>query len=175
MTDINDKRSFVYQLQCRLYELARHGANIKTVFPDGIFGKETAHAVCDFQKEHGLAENGKVDLITWNAITEECRRVKERDSDPVSICPFASQLKNGCVGKGDRGDLVVIIQIILNALQPSYPGFGPLERDGIYENMLADAVSYFQSKNGLEPSGTVDKLTWNRMAEQYDRACRYPL
>ena len=45
----------------------------------GVYDEQTAHGVTAFQRRHGLAPTGKVDLSTWNALTEAYRRIGDRD------------------------------------------------------------------------------------------------
>ena len=58
----------VRSLQLMLGSLAQGRPGLAQLVPDGIFGEATLEAVMRFQREHGLAVTGRVDLETWEAI-----------------------------------------------------------------------------------------------------------
>ena len=70
-SSIYDGRRNVFELQSMLREISKTTDGLDLINPDGLFKKETAKAVRDIQKILGLAETGKVDLATWNAITQK--------------------------------------------------------------------------------------------------------
>ena len=55
----------VRSLQLMLGSLAQGRPGLAQLVPDGIFGEATLEAVMRFQREHGLAVTGRVDLETW--------------------------------------------------------------------------------------------------------------
>ena len=89
---------------------------------------------------------------------------------PASICPFPDS-RGYEVRSGEHSDLVFIIQLILENLSPIYD-FGAIPLSGRMDGATEEAVRRFQAVNGMPPTGTVDLATWNRMAQEYDLACR---
>ena len=89
---------------------------------------------------------------------------------PASICPFPD-VNGYAVKEGEHSDLVAMIQLILESLSAIYD-FGAVPLSGRMDGATCEAVRRFQEANGLTPSGEVDLDTWNRMAQEYDLACR---
>ena len=46
----------------------------------------------------------------------------------------------------------------------------PVPIDGIWDSATKDAVTEFQKINGLEPTGTVDRATWDILKAAYDES-----
>ncbi len=94
----------------------------------------------------------------------------DKKKKPASICPFPD-VRGYSVKTGEHSDLVSMIQLILENLAPLYD-FGAIPQSGRMDEATAEAVRRFQEINGIPPTGNVDLGTWNRMAEEYDLACR---
>ncbi len=62
---------------------------------------------------------------------------------------------------------VMSIQRYLRQLSYFDPDLTPPPIDGIYGEDTAAAVREFQRKNGLEPTGIVDRETWDRIYFEY--------
>lgn len=138
----------------------------------GVYGEETEQSVRYFQQTHNIPVTGVVDFPTWTAIAEEYDRLSLYGEPPLGIRPFLPEGK-AIVKSGERSDLVTIIQIMLNTLDVLYD-FGYVPISGLYEQGTVDAVRKFQEINALpSPSGAVDRLTWNAMADAYNKALRY--
>lgn len=67
---IGSSGSKVRQLQEQLNRIARAYPALPTISEDGIFGKNTANAVREFQSIFGLPQSGVVDYPTWYKISE---------------------------------------------------------------------------------------------------------
>ena len=154
-------------------ELNRIGQNypaipkIKSV--NGIFGTDTEEAVRVFQEIFGLPANGQVDKATWYRIKRYYAGVKslaELVSEGVSLqeaqLPFETVLRIGSVGIPVR-----LIQYYLNVIAYFGGIFDIFPLNGIYDEVTAEAVRAFQRYFGLNPSGEVDRDTWNRLSEVY--------
>ena len=74
------------------------------------------------------------------------------------------------VERGERYALVAIIQIMLDVLRLYYDSFGAVSFGGVYDEITENAIKEFQKANGLSQSGRVDRITWNRLAEEYNAA-----
>lgn len=66
-------------------------------------------------------------------------------------------------------NLVYILQIMLNTLCGVYKNLRPLPVDGKYGSATEEDVMLFQSVQRLPETGYVDKITWNRLADAYNR------
>jgi len=133
----------------------------------GTFGEGTEMAVRHFQAENGLPVTGVADLATWEAIRAEYERLAFLAEPPMPIYPFLRE-RSGVVRFGERSDLVAIIQLMLDALDPLYD-FAYVPKSGIFDSATVEAVRKFQTINDLpSPSGAVDRLTWNALAEEYN-------
>ena len=164
----NDHRYNVYELQGYLRMLNKEGYPVRSIAQDGIFGEQTSGAVRDFQTLAELDATGEVDALTWEALVGECAYAQGVRAPAAAITPFARRLCRGVVGKSDRSDLVLIIQLMLRELLDY--DYEDLAADGIFGDETERAVLDFQKKNRLPATGTVDKETWNALASAYNRA-----
>ena len=78
--------------------------------------------------------------------------VKPPTKPPVGGAPIPKT-----VSKGDKGDTVVWLQLLLNAHGAR------LDTDGDFGDLTEKAVVAFQRKYGLDPDGVVGKLTWTEL------------
>ena len=77
----------------------------------------------------------------------------------------ATQFKN-------RSQAITNLQRYLRRLSFEYDGI-PSDRlpiDGIFDSSTAEALKKFQMYAGLEPTGIADKLTWDTLFAEYQRA-----
>ncbi|MBR6917086.1 MAG: peptidoglycan-binding protein [Clostridia bacterium] len=88
---------------------------------------------------------------------------------PVGIKPFPDtgdfEMK-----EGDRHNLVMILQIMLDVLKLYYDDFGAASVCGVYDEATRDAVISYQKIAGIPATGVVDCATWNRLAEEFNAA-----
>lgn len=158
--------SSVEQMQIALRELSFSYPEIPTIIPDGIFGSETAQATAAFQRRFGLAPTGKIDLTTWNAILQTYRdEIKER-SEPAAIRPFPGP--DYLLSFGDKEDLVYILQIMLKTIGMVFSNIVGQKITGEYDVFTRNAVREIQKASALEPTGNVDKRTWDKIAGMYE-------
>lgn len=108
---------------------------------DGIFGRNTEEAVKAFQRNGGLVADGIVGTKTWAAL-----------ATPV---PAPAPTPKPTIRKGDRGDAVKLLQIVL---RDSF--HYPLVPDGIFGTQTDGAVRSFQRRRGLVADGIVGARTW---------------
>lgn len=86
---------------------------------------------------------------------------------PIGIKPYPEDEKF-CVVPGERCNLVMIVQIMLDELKMYYDDFGAVAPCGVYDGATEEAVRAFQRKCGIADDGVVDSVTWNRMAEEFN-------
>ncbi len=67
-------------------------------------------------------------------------------------------------------DAIMTIQTYLRQLSFHNGDIPPVPLDGIYESETRQAVLAFQNANGLSPTGIVDRETWNKLREEYERS-----
>ncbi len=169
---INDTAAFVMQLQKKLRSIAKWTDNAAlSVAVDGVYDEGTGNAVKSFQSLYGLGVSGVADRETWEAVDREYRYLREIFGKSRSISPFPDG-DAFVLSVGDRSDLVLLVQIMLNELRLFYDGYGFIPQNGRYNLSTRVAVREFQERGGLEPTGSVDRPTWNRLAEEYDLALR---
>lgn len=136
----------VIQVQTRLKELGYYTGSL-----DGKFRALTASAVRAFQKNNGLAIDGKVGSATW-------AKLNFAGAVPATPpAPVASGLQ-----EGDSGPQVTRAQQVLKAL-----GFyhGPI--NGQFTIYITQAVKAFQNKYGLVVNGIIDVATSNKLNAVY--------
>lgn len=169
--DTRDEMSAIREIQQNLQILYKDGYSLPYVGVDGIYGDATADAVGDFQYAVGLEPTGIVDLDTWTALVEAARQAQIRLDESAAIKPFERRLQNSEVKMGEISDLVTIIQIMLKTLT-EYE-YGEVVADGFFGDVTENAIIDFQRRNGLEPTGVVDKITWNALARAYNKYVSY--
>ncbi len=130
----------------------------------GFYNKETEQAVRQFQQTRGLPVTGITDLATWDAIASEYRQGQDQRR-PVLLRPLPDNIlqQNSL---GERSDIVLLLQIILNSLRLIY-AYPAVPLSGVYGSQTADAVRLFQQVNGLTPTGTADRSTWLLLSDEY--------
>ena len=170
--DIRDRKPFIMQLQKKLRSLSRWTKDpALSVAVDGIYDKRTKQSVSRFQELYGLENTGIADFPTWESVDSEYRYYAEVFGKSRSLAPFPDS-PDFSTGQGDRSDLVLIIQLMLNELRTFYDLYGYIPPNGRYGTATAGAVREFQRVGGLDMTGRVDRRTWNRLAEEYDIAVR---
>ena len=163
----NSLKGSVTELQEWLRALHFAGYGVDLIIPDGIYGEDTRKAVSQFQRIVGLPVNGIVDKATWDALYDANLIARLEASRPNAIYPFPE--KGGYVlSPGEVSDIVTIVQLMLDTLGAYYDGI-EVEPTGTYDSATRRAVEIFQEKNRLAVTGEIDKATWNRLAEVYNR------
>ncbi len=164
----NNEREAVRNLQRYLKQLSYTEDTILSPPVDGIFDDSTANALIAFQRLHSLPENGVADKATWDKLYAEYLLSLERNTPPMRLDIFPRTPDDYFMSLGDEYFLVGIIQLLLNELTIIYDAFVPLVISGIFDEATEANIAEFQSKNLLEPTGRLDKKTWNRLIEAYD-------
>lgn len=136
-----------------------------TVAVTGVYNDETAEAVRRYQEMRRLPVTGVVDYRTWETLTAEYLLERELRT-PVMIRALPDLAEYATL-PGQRGDEVLILQILLNALRSEYD-YPQVPLSGIYGVQTLDAVREFQRTNGLDMTGTADRRTWLRLTEEYN-------
>jgi len=154
-------------LQRDLLLLSRLYPEIPRVNPDSIYGPETTRSVRAFQKMTGLPETGLTDEATLQRLYELFRAAPHQFFPAPPIQPFDRQLKDGQLSPGDRSELVMLVQIMLNTVDLLHD-FGQLELTGLYDEETTARIRLFQQRNLLPETGITDRPTWDMLARAYN-------
>ena len=162
----------IRDVQTYLRHLSFHSDNIGDVPIDGIWDSATRDALIEFQKENGLQPTGTVDRETYDILKREYDRSVALNSPPARLDLFPRSPTGYALSEGEAGILVEIVQYILGELERLYT-LPVIKRSGVYDSATADAVKYFQERNGIDPTGKVDRETWDALAVQHNLLDKY--
>ena len=162
----DDPKAVVRHIQELLRTIQINNDKIVTVPIDGIYGTETAIAISELQKEYGLPATGNVDRTTYDTLYEIASAAVLNNSSPLPLYLLAD---GQSIFSGEKSNVVMITQILLNSLTVSYDDFEPLNIDGVFGEETERAVRRFQMRNNIPPNGFVDKTTWNALIRNYDK------
>jgi len=166
--NINSEKELVWQMQKMMQTLSyRNDDASYRVAPDGNFDEGTKNALICFQEKFRLEPTGEADFETWEMLRLEYLKSEEAHGRRNGIFPFPA-LGGFTVGKGERSDLVLIIQLMLDELRKRHTVYGYIPPNGYFGNSTEDAIKKLQAVYGLEATGEVDGTTWDRMALEYN-------
>ena len=106
---------------------------------DGVFGAETENAVMLFQRQNGLAANGRVDFQTWNAIVSAY--LQRDDSLPIR--------------ENEENAHLYPLKAMLCALHAVFPDCPEIPICQRHDAESVNAVRYLQRLCALKETGTV--------------------
>ena len=138
----------------------------------GKYNEETRQGVKNFQEKYGLPVTGEVDIATWQLLQAVNKAITDATTlaRAVYILPREPEY---AIFPGLEDDVVYIIQHMLNVISQEYDGIEPLKFSGIYDQPTENNVREFQRRNLLDETGIVDPLTFNRLADEYERINSY--
>lgn len=165
-------RDDVYSLQMWLSALHCAGENVPAVAPTGRYNEMTAEAVRAFQRLHGIEPTGEVDYETWNAVKNAYGSMCASRAAPDGVRMFPSA--DYVLRVGEMSDVALCVQMMLSSLTVAYDKFGNVAKSGVFDEETADCVREFQSINGIEPTGEVDRATWDRLVKNYNTFACHP-
>lgn len=168
MTEPMNQRTAVQNLQRYLRRLSYEENNILAVPVDGIFDSRTEEALSEFQQMNDLPVTGRADRITWDLLFDDYQRLSQED---LRVSPdfFPSTPLRYETTSGESGLFIHIVQLMLNEFTVLYDDFPLLTVTGKFDSETEEAVKRFQTINGLEETGLVNRRTWNHMSEEYNR------
>lgn len=165
-----DTGNEVQRIQIQLNRISSNFPGIPKIYPaDGFFDVSTTDAVKKFQEVFGLASDGIVGRATWYRIQYIYNGVKklyELNSEGLRV----SELPNafpGDLSEGAESPGVITVQYYLSYISLFVPTVIAPVVDGSFGRATRESVVSFQKTYLLEPSGTVDLVTWNRIENTY--------
>ena len=162
----------VVMLQTYLRALSFEDRDMGDVPLDGIWDSATRDALTVFQKNQGLAPSGRVDRETWERLRNEYERTVALNSPPAMIDVFPRSPTGFRIRMGDRGFIVDAIHYLLGELERLYD-FPDVSLGDTFGEESAALIRIFQSRNGIDVSGEVDRETWDALAVQHNLLDRY--
>lgn len=162
---MTDKERAISELQQALRDIAKTDSDILSVIPDGIFAEETEESVKSFQRKFGFTETGKVDFELWDKIQQERRKALFILSEPLQVIPIKKEDLPLVLGQISKE--VHMLNMMLNSLSEKYSNFENVGHSDEFSAKTKNEVEKWQRVIGHQVTGEVDKLTWNRLAQQY--------
>ena len=149
------------------YYLAVIGAYYEAVIPveiTGYFGEQTERSLKSFQRVFGLPQTGVADRATRNDLYRAYQGIVE--SVPPQYT-YVALYPGTVLREGASGDSVRIIQQYLTYINRSYPNIPAVSDTGYFGPLTKQSVTAFQRQFGIDPSGIVGAVTWDRIAGVY--------
>ena len=160
-------------------QLNRIGDNYPSIpkipVTNGVFTVQTENAVKKFQEIFNITVDGIVGKSTWYKIKFVYNSVKnlaELSSEGITL-EEAKPIYSEVLKQGDTGDNVRVIQYYLTVISYFDNRIPAAEVDGEFGPMTKNAVTAFQQRFGIEPTGEVNRDTWNQLQKTYTEASEF--
>lgn len=155
-------------MQLMLNILSEYYDEIPPVPQTGSFEQQTLQGVLAFQQLFGLPLNGEGDDVTWEAMYNAVKGIyiatdTGTNEQPVEVLDFPGTT----LMQGARGASVLALQEYLNEISLVYTEISPVSPTGNFGPNTRAAVLAFQREFGLPETGTVDRVTWNRITQTF--------
>lgn len=164
---LGDSSLNVLRMQLWLDRIRTNYPGIPKIDPlNGYFNESTEQAVKVFQEVFDLPVTGIVDKATWytiryiyNAVT----KLAELTAQGLLLSQVADITRETYL-EGDIRPRVGFIQYALNVLALYYPTIQAVPITGVFDEQTRQQVIEFQKTVNLEPTGIVDKETFEALA-----------
>lgn len=169
--------SFVGQpirsLQTMLRTLSESDGRYTPVVPDGIYGTQTAAAVSNYQRIHGLPVTGITNQQTWEHITASYRPalIEIGPAQEIEILLNPGRI----IRKNEADPHLYLVQGMLIALSEVYLSISRPAQTGILDLPTSQSLETFQALSALPTTGELDKRTWKHIALHYPLAANLKL
>ncbi len=137
---------------------------------DGIFALPTEQAVRSFQTVFSLTSDGIVGPATWYELRRlfvAVTRLAELQSEGIRLDVLEWEYPE-VLQEGDTGIRVEQLQFLLEVLSQFIDQIPRVEINGFFDPATKRAVDAFQQWAGLEQTGQVGDVTWNRIYDEYE-------
>lgn len=166
--DITNSTNPTLQIQRILRKLDYAENGVAKVKPDGIYGDDTRELVTRFQEKYGLEPTGIVDKETWDLLhsIDEARRDASLIAKSVHIFPMFEKYE---ILPNSKDNIIYVIQHMLNEVLAEHDDFSPLPFTGVYDPATQNAIKVIQRKSLIDSNGKIDAITFNALADEYER------
>lgn len=151
-------------LQSMLRNISYYVEDVLPVIPDGNFTANTRDSVISFQKTYGLEPTGEVDSSTWQKIRDVNTELNRVYALPIDFPVFGKRV---VINEGDELPEIYVIQAMLYAIFLIFSNAPDVDITGVHDENSVNAVVFVQTITGLEPTGIIDTLTYNNIANLY--------
>ena len=135
---------------------------------DGIYGSGTANSVSAFQRYKGLPVTGETDEETWFSLYTAYKGVIDYLSETQPTVSVATEPFPGVIlRRGDVGPSVRVARSYLSYIADYFYDLTPLSPGNLFDTRMQNAVRQFQQIFSLNPTGQINELTWNAIADVY--------
>lgn len=161
--------SFIQQpvrsLQTMLRVLSELDGAFPIVIPDGIYSANTMEAVSYFQRSRGIPATGITDQNTWEQIVKdyELALIEVEPAAPIEILIDPGQV----FALGARGPYILLLQGLLTQLSYDHETINAPGSSGVLDADTSRSILAFQTLSGLPQTGTLDKVTWKNLVNQF--------
>lgn len=151
-------------LQSMLRNISYYVDDVLRVVPDGNFTEDTKNSVISFQKTYGLNPTGEVDNATWDKIRDVNNELNRIYVNPKLFAVFGKRI---IINKDDEIPELFVVQSMLYNVFLDFPNAPEVDITGVHDEKSVEAVVFVQNITGLEPTGVIDTLTYNNIADLY--------
>lgn len=152
MRMIDDKVAFIKEIQRFLIKVTPLDYS-SGLSENGVYDERTKNAVRKFKVENGLSNDTVVDYRTFNVLYS--KYLKYKAENRVSL------------KRGDRGDEVLELNMMLGRVGAEYSEFNGVEKSEYYSRSTENAVSFLKERFGFEADGIADGVFFERLKEEY--------
>lgn len=157
----------VIVLQYFLNVLAYFNDYLAITNVDGVYGQETFNNVKSFQQQYGLPATGVADEQTLIEIRKAYNKLVK--SLPPGYEGEKAEVYPGYyLVRGMKDQNVEDLQTYLAFISEEVQKISKPSITGFYGDQTYNTVIEFQKEYGLQPSGIVGPLTWNKIATVYN-------
>ena len=167
-----DERNFIIQIQRILRDLNFSSEQNGMLAITGIYDEATKNEVRKFQNKYGIKETGIVDSETWTLLNTvwELRNESEALARAVYILPRFEKYE---IQPFTKDNVLYIIQHMLEVISTDYESLEGIELNGVYDVKTQNAIKSFQRQNLMDDTGIIDAVTFNTLADAYEKINSY--
>ncbi len=166
--NLENEENAILNIQRILRELDFFENNVARVKPSGIYDDDTRSLVRSFQEKYGLEATGALDKATWDLLIsiDKARRDATTLARAVHIFPMFEEYE---IVPGDRDNIVFVIQHMLNEIRNDHDDISEIALTGTYDLPTQNAIKTLQRKNLMDENAVINALTFNMLADEYER------